>query len=73
MPCGATLDGQDMVERADRMWSTEEGNSKPLQYSCFENPMNSMIRQKDMIPEDESPRRLEDVHYANWERAEGSY
>ena len=31
-----------MVERSDRMWSTGEGNGKPLQYSCLENPMNSM-------------------------------
>ena len=31
-----------MVERSDRAWSTEEGNGKLLQYSCLENPMNSM-------------------------------
>ena len=37
---GATKDGQVMVERSDRMWSTGEGNGKPLQYSCLENPMN---------------------------------
>ena len=43
---GATQDGQVMVERSDRMWSTGEGNGKPLQYSCLENPMNSMKRQK---------------------------
>ena len=36
-----------MVERSDKMWSTGEGNGKPLQYSCLENPMNSMKRQKD--------------------------
>ena len=39
---GATQDERVMVERSDRMWSTGEGNGKPLQYSCFENPMNSM-------------------------------
>ena len=44
----ATQDRRVMVERADRMWSTGEGNGKPLQYSCLENPMNSMKRQKDM-------------------------
>ena len=47
---GATQDGWVMVERSDRMWSTTEsgeGNGKPLQYSCLENPMNSMKRQKD--------------------------
>ena len=35
-----------MVESSEKMWSTKEGNAKPLQYSCFENPMNSMKRQK---------------------------
>ena len=43
---GATQDGRVMVERSDRMWFTGEGNGKPLQYSCLENPMNSMKRQK---------------------------
>ena len=49
MPCGATKDRQVKVERSDRMWSTGEGNGKPLQYSCLENPMNSMERQNDRI------------------------
>ena len=53
MPCGATQDGWVMVERSDRMWSTGVGNGKPLQYSCLENPMNSMKRQKDMTLKDE--------------------
>ena len=39
---GATQDGRVLVEKSDRMWSTGEGNGKPLQYSCLENPMNSM-------------------------------
>ena len=39
---GATQDRRVMVERSDRMWSTGEGNGKPLRYSCLENPMNSM-------------------------------
>ena len=56
MPCGATQDGQVMVERSDRMWSTGEGNGKLLQYSCLENPMNSMKRQKDRTLKDELPR-----------------
>ena len=38
-----------MVERSDTIWSTGEGNGKPLQYSCLENPMNSMKRQNDRI------------------------
>ena len=47
MLCRATQDGQVMVESSDKTWSTGEGNGKPLQYSCLENPMNSMKRQKD--------------------------
>ena len=56
MPCRATQDGWVMVESSDKMWSTGEGNDKPLQYSCFENPMNSMKRQKDRTLKDELPR-----------------
>ena len=63
MPCGATQDGRVMVERSDRMWSTGEGNGKPLQYSYLENPMNSMKRQKDRTLKDELPRS-EGAHYA---------
>ena len=55
---GATQDGRVMVERSDRMWSTGVGNGKPLQYSCLENPMNSMKRQKDMTLKDELPRSV---------------
>ena len=47
-----------MVERSDRMWSTGEGNGKPLQYSCLENPMNSMKRQNDRTPKEELPRSV---------------
>ena len=42
-----------MVEISDKTWSTGEGHGKPLQYSCPENPMNSMKRQKDMILKNE--------------------
>ena len=45
-----------MVESPDKMWSTGEGNGKPLQYFCLENPMNSMKGQKDMTLKDEVPR-----------------
>ena len=58
MPCGATQDGRVMVERSDRTWSTGEGNGKPLQYSCFENPMNSLKRQNDRILKEELPRSV---------------
>ena len=47
--CRATQDVRVMVERSDRMWSTGEGNGKLLQYSCLENPMNSMKRQNGRI------------------------
>ena len=55
---GATQDGQVMVERSDRMWSTGEGNGKPLQYSYLEDPMNSMKRQNDGILKEEFPWSL---------------
>ena len=51
-------DGRVMVESSDKMWSTGEWNGKPLQYSCLENPMNSMKRQKDMTLKDELPRSV---------------
>ena len=63
MSCAATQDGRVMVERSDRMWSTGEGNGKPLQYSCLENPMNSMKRQNDRILKGELPG-LADAQYA---------
>ena len=56
MPHRATQDGWVMVESSDTMWSTAEGNGKPLQCSCLENPTNSMKRQKDMALKDELPR-----------------
>ena len=44
-----------MVENSDKTWSTGEGNGKPLQYSCLENPMNSMKRQNNRILKEELP------------------
>ena len=67
MPCRATQDRQVMVESSDKMWSTGEGNGKPLQYSCLENPMNSMKRQKDRTLKDELPR-LVGAQYATGEQ-----
>ena len=58
MPYGATQDGWVMVERSDRMCSTGGGNGKPLQYSCLENPMNSIKRQKDRTLRDELPKSV---------------
>ena len=58
MPCGATQDGWVMVKSSDKMWSTGEGNGKPLQYSCLENPMNSMKRPNDRVLKEELPRSL---------------
>ena len=58
MPYRATQDGQVMAESSDKTWSTGEGNGKPLQYSCLENPMNSMKRQNDRILKEELPRSV---------------
>ena len=59
MPCRATQDRWVMMETSDKTWSTGEGNGKPLQYSCLENPMNRMKRQKDMTLKDELPRLID--------------
>ena len=58
MPCRATQNRQVMVESSDKTWSTGEGNGKPLQYSCLENPMNNMKRQKDRTLKDELLRSI---------------
>ena len=63
---GATQNGRVMVERSDRMWSTGEGNGKPLQYSCLENPKNSMKRQNDRLLKEELPRSVH-AQYVNAE------
>ena len=54
----ATQDRQAVVKSSDKMWPTEEGNGKPLQYSCLENPMNSMKRQKDRTLKDDLHRSV---------------
>ena len=58
MPCRATQDRQGMVESSDKTWSTGEGNGKSLQYSCLENPINSMKMQKYRTLKDELPRSV---------------
>ena len=58
MPCRATQEGRVMVESSVKMWSTGEGTGKTFQYSCLENPMNSMKRQKDRTLKDELPRSV---------------
>ena len=55
-----------MVESSDKMWSTGEGNSKRLQYSCLENPMNCIKKLKYSIQKDELPR-LVGAQYATGE------
>ena len=47
-----------MMESSYKTWSTGEGNGKPLQYSCLENPVNSMKRQNDRTLKDEFPRSV---------------
>ena len=56
MPCRAIQDRCVIVESYDKTWSTGERNGKPFQYSCLENPMNSMKRQNDRILKMELPR-----------------
>ena len=58
MQCKVTQDGRVMVESSNKTWSTGEGNGKPLQYSCLENPLNSMKRQKDMTLKDKVPKLI---------------
>ena len=53
-----TQDGWVMVESSDKMWSIGKGNGQPLQYSCLENPMNSMKRQNDRMLKEELPRSV---------------
>ena len=60
------------MERSERMWSTGEGNGKPLQYSCLENPMNSMKRQNDRILKEELPRML-NAQYATGDQWRNNY
>ena len=54
----ATQDRRVMVERSVRIWSTGEGNGKPPQYSCLENPMNIMKRLNDRILKEILPRSV---------------
>ena len=58
MPCWATQDGQVMVESSNKTWPTGEGNGKLLQYSCLENLVNSIKRQKDMTLKGELPQSV---------------
>ena len=66
MPCRTTQDEQVIVKSSDKTWCTGGGNGNPLHYSCLENPMDSMKRQKCMTMEDEPPRS-EGVQYTTGE------
>ena len=61
-----------MVKSSDKMWSTGEGNGKPLLYSCLENPMNSMKIKKDMTLNTELPRSV-GTQYATGEEWRNKY
>ena len=67
---GATQDRRVIVERFDRMRSTGEGNGKPLQYSCLENPMNSMKRQNDRILKEKLPTKVSRCPICYWRSVE---
>ena len=70
--CGATQDEWVVVERSNRTWSLGEGNGKPPQYSCLENPMNIMKRQNDRILKEELPRLL-GAQYATGDQRRNNY
>ena len=72
MHCRATQDGQVTVECSDKTWSTVECNGKPIQYSCLENPMSSMKRQKDRTLKDELSRLVGDQYAIQGERRNNS-
>ena len=72
MLCRATQDGLVLVESSDKTWYTGEGNGKPLQHSCLENPMNGMKRQKDRTLKDELPRFVGAQYAAGEELRTGS-
>ena len=59
MQCRDTQDEQVMMESSDKTWSAGEGNGKPLQHSCLENPMNSMKRQNERILTEVQPRCIQ--------------
>ena len=63
MSCWASQDGWVTMKSSDKMWSTGEGNGNPFLYSCHENPMDSIKRQKYMTPEGEHPPRSESSQY----------
>ena len=66
--CRATQDGRVMIENSEKMWFTGEGNGKPVQSSCLENPMNSVKRQKDTTVKDELPMSV-GAQYATGEES----
>jgi len=63
MPYRATQDRWVMVESSNKIWPAGKENGKPLQYSCLENTMSSMKRQKDGTLTDEL-HRSGDAQYA---------
>ena len=68
--CRATQDRPVVVESSDKRWSSGEGNGKPLQYSCLENPVNSMKRQKDRTLKDKLPRSVGTQYATGWRSVE---
>ena len=71
MLCKTSQDRQIMVESSDKMSFTGEGNGKPLQHSCLENPMNSTKKQKDITLKDQTPRSV-GIEYAIEEQRNSS-
>ena len=61
-PSRATQDRWVIVESSDKVWSSGEGNGKPLQHSCLENSISSMKREKDTTLKDKLPRSVGAQH-----------
>ena len=72
MPWSTNQYGQVMVESYDKTWSTGEGNIKPLYYSCLENTVNSMKRQKDRTLKEELPRSVDAQYVTGNQRRKNS-
>ena len=72
MPCGATQDGWIMVECSDKVWSTGEGNVKPLQYSCFGNPIHEQYEKAKRQDTERWTPQVGRCPICYWRRAENS-
>ena len=73
MLCRATQDGQVTVKNSDKMWYPGRGNVNPLQYSCLENPMDTVKRQEDMALKDDPHPQVGRYPICYWGSVEVNY